>query len=279
MSQRLERRLDLLQTVMFLILLFAVVLFPAYWMGITAFKPNREMYQAATTLVVQHPTLENFANLFAQTKFLIQFRNSVVVATSTTVISVAISALGAYSLTRVRYRGRDLAAAAVFFTYLLPPTLLFIPMYLLFSQTGLLNTPAVLVLSYLTITVPFCTWMLKGYFHSIPRELEEAAFVDGCTRLQALRRIVIPLAAPGIASSALFAFTLAWNEYLYAFIFVSQDTMTTLPVGLSSLIMGDVFLWGQIMAGALVMSLPILTIYFFGQRYIIGGMTAGAVKG
>ena len=278
MSLTFERRLGEAQRAILLAIILLLVLFPTYWMVITSVKTNREMYKASSILWVQSPTLSNFVELFTKTHFLAQLWNSIVVSVSSTVVAVAISALGAYSLTRLRFPGRGAAGGAIFFAYLLPPALLFIPLYLLFNRIGLLDTLIALVLSYLTITVPFCTWVLRGYFMSIPRELDEAALVDGCTRLQSLRHVVIPLAAPGVATAAIFAFTLAWNEYLYAFVFTSRAETTTATVGLTMLIMGDVFLWGQIMAGAVVMSLPILFLYIVAQRYVITGMTAGAVK-
>jgi multiple sugar transport system permease protein len=248
-------------------------------MLLTSIKPNREMFEADNILWIRRPTFENFIQLIRETLYLKQFRNSIMVTVVSTVTALLVSVPAAYSLTRLRYPGRRVASGLIFFFYLVPPILLMIPMYLLFIRIRLINTPFVLMLSYLTLTVPFCTWMLKGYFQSIPMDLEEAALVDGCNRIQALRMIVVPLAAPGIMTSAIFAFTLAWNEYLYAYIFVSSGEMTTLPVGLSKLIVGDVVLWGQIMAGSAVMSLPILFVYILGQRYIISGMTAGAVKG
>lgn len=278
-SQRQQARMVSVQNAAVIVAILAIVLVPLYWMLLTAIKPNSELYHPSSLLWVRNPTLAHFQELFTTTPFLIQARNSLMVASIATVVTTITSTLAAYSLARLNYPGRSVAAAAVFFSYLVPPTLLFIPMYSMWAGAGLINTPWVLVLSYLTLTVPFCTWMLRGYFHTIPRDLEEAARVDGCSRLQTLWLIVVPLAAPGIVASALFAFTLAWNEYLYAFIFTSQATVTTAPVGLASLIMGDVFLWGQIMAGAVVMAIPILLIYVFGQRFIVGGMTAGAVKG
>ena len=279
MNSRVSRRIGRVGVFGWLAVILLTVLFPIYWMVVTALKPAGEMYVAQAILWVPHPTLKNFSDLLSQTSFLQQMRNSAIVALTSTVVGVLLSTLAAYSLTRVHYRGRNVISAGIFFSYLLPPTLLFIPMYVVFDQLRLLNQLPALMVAYLSITVPFCTWMLKGYFLSIPVDLEEAALVDGCSRLQALRRILMPLAAPGVAASSIFAFTLAWNEYLYALVFLSGVSKTTLPVGLSSLIYGDVFLWGQIMAGAVIMSFPILAVYIVGQRYVISGMTAGAIKG
>jgi len=276
---RMRRYIRTIQISIFLAIILLIVLFPVYWMLLTSIKPNREMFEADNILWIRRPTFENFIELIRDTLYLTQFRNSVMVAVVSTVMALLVSVPAAYSLTRLRYPGRRVASGLIFFFYLVPPILLMIPMYLLFIRIRLINTPFVLMLSYLTLTVPFCTWMLKGYFQGIPMDLEEAALVDGCNRIQALRMIIVPLAAPGIMTSAIFAFTLAWNEYLYAYIFVSSGEMTTLPVGLSKLIVGDVVLWGQIMAGSVVMSIPILFVYILGQRYIISGMTAGAVKG
>lgn len=279
MGLRLRRQLRLLQVALYLFFILVLILFPTYWMALTSLKSQGEIYQAGNPLWIQQPTLENYVAMFTDDLFLAQYRNSLIVSVVSVTVTLVVSTLAAYSMTRLRYPGRNFAGGAIFFAYLVPPSLLFIPMYLMFGSAGLLDTPLVLVLSYLTLTVPFATWMLRGYFQTIPRELEDAALVDGCTRLGALRRVVMPLAAPGITASAIFTFTLSWNHYLYAFVLVNRADRTTLPVGISQLIVGDVILWGQIMAGAVMMSLPVLVIYVFGQRYIVSGMTAGAVKG
>jgi multiple sugar transport system permease protein len=192
---------------------------------------------------------------------------------------VSLSTFAAYSLSRLRYPGRRWLSNAAFLVYLFPSTLLFIPIYVLLSDMKMLDNFVALVAVYLTFTIPFSIWLLKAYFLSIPMELEDAAMVDGATRFQSMVRVVLPLAAPGIAAASIYAFTLSWNEYLYAFILLSDSEKFTLAPGLTKLIFGDVFLWGMIMAGGFLMSLPVLLIYFFAQRYIVAGLAAGAVKG
>ncbi|HEX6500849.1 MAG TPA: carbohydrate ABC transporter permease [Micromonosporaceae bacterium] len=278
-TMKAERRGSAVRSGVVLALILIGVLLPVYWMVLTSIKPNSELYDAKSIMVVHHPTATHYVDLFATTDFARQLVNSFVVATSATVITVVVGTLGAYSIAHLRYRGRSTAAAGIFFAYLVPPTLLLIPLYTVFAQLDILNRWAGLILAYLTLTVPFCTWMLRGYLQNVPWELEEAAMVDGCGRLRALRSVVLPLIAPGLTAGALFSFTLAWNEYLYAFVFTNKSTAATAPVGLASLVLGDVFLWGQIMAGAVVTAIPILLIYLFGQRFVVGGLTAGAVKG
>ena len=170
-------------------------------------------------------------------------------------------------------------ASSIFFVYLIPGTLTLIPLYVFMNQLGLLNSLAVLIVASLAFTIPFCTWMLKGYFTTIPMELEDAALIDGCSRLQALYHVILPLAAPGIVASGIFAFTLSWNEFLLPLLFNSKHELWTLPVGIQSLMYGDVFMWGEIMMGAFLMSIPVLILYTVSQRFVVTGLTAGAVKG
>lgn len=277
-SRKLRRRVQQVVVFILLGLVLLVVLFPIYWMLLTAVKPASELYLPEPKLWTSQPSLNSLGSLFYRTPVPQQMRNSMSIASAVTLVSLMASAMGSYSLSRLRYPGRDFFAAAIFFTYLIPGSLLLIPLYTLFSGLGLLNSLHGIGLAYLSFSIPFCTWMLKGYFQSIPMDLEEAALVDGCTRLRALAFVILPLAAPGLVASAIFAFTLSWNEYLVAFVFNNKSTLMTLPVGLSSLIFGDVFLWGEIMSGATLMSIPVLILYFMAQRFIVTGLTAGAVK-
>ncbi len=191
-----------------------------------------------------------------------------------------LGAFGAYSLSRLRYPGRDLIGGGIFAVYLLPVQLLVVPLYFLMSTLNLLATPSyALIVSYLAFTVPFCVWMLKGYFDTIPVELEEAALIDGASRLKALFLVVLPLAAPGLVAAAILTFSLAWNEFLFALVFTSGPKTMTAPVGLQLLASADVFLWDQLMSAAVLMSLPVGALYVFAQRYVVSGLTAGAVKG
>ncbi len=264
------------------ILAFLVVmLFPFYWMTITAFKSNEELFQNyGNPLVVLKPTLEHFRYLFTQTHFLNWSVNTTVVAFASTAISLFCSILAGYSLARLRYRGANTIGWSIFVTYLVPPSLLFLPLAYVIRELHLFNNLWSLILTYPTFLIPFCSWLLIGYFRSIPKELEESAMVDGATRIQAMTRIVVPLALPGILSAGLFAFTLSWNEYLYSLIFMNSDTAKTIPVGVtSSLVRGDFFFWGELMAGALLGSVPVAVLYSFFVDYFVSGMTAGAVKG
>ncbi|MDP9470807.1 MAG: carbohydrate ABC transporter permease [Chloroflexota bacterium] len=256
-----------------------IALFPIYFMTITAFHPPSLSFSSKPTLFSTDLSLTAFRELLRQYPFLTWMRNSLLIAVLSTVFAVSVSTFAAYSLSRLRYPGRRFLSSAVFLVYLFPSTLLFIPIFILLSDLRLLNSFAGLIAVYLTFTIPFSVWMLKAYFLNIPRDLEDAALVDGATRWQAMTRVVLPLARPGIAAAAIYAFTLAWNEYLYAFTLLSDSAKFTLAPGMTKLVFGDVFLWGMIMAGGFLMSLPILLLYFFAQRFLVAGLTAGSVKG
>jgi len=274
-QQRIAHTLGLL--LMGFVLL--VVLFPIYWMLLTGFKPAKEIYKLPIKLYTANPTLENARNLMKVTPFLTQLRNSITVAFVAVSIAVVAAALAGYSLSRLEFPGRDFMASAVFFTYLIPGTMTLIPLYVMLARMGLLNSLHCLVIAYLAGALPFSVWMLKGYFSTIPMELENAALIDGCNRLQALYKVILPLAGPGIVSCAIFTFTLSWNQYMLPMIFNNTENLWTLPVGLAGLVYGDVFLWGEIMSGAFLMSIPVLALYVLGQRFVVSGLTAGAVKG
>jgi len=256
-----------------------IALFPPYFMAITAFHPPSLSFSRTPTLFSTDLSLRAFTELFSKYPYLTWMGNTTLVAVSSTIFSVTVATLAAYSLSRLRYPGRNGLSSAVFFVYLFPSTLLFIPMFIVLNSLHMLDWLPALVAVYLTFSVPFSTWLLKAYFLTIPRELEDAAMVDGATRWQSLVFIVMPLATPGIAVACIYSFTLAWNEYLYAFTLLSDQTKFTLATGLTKLISGDVFLWGMIMAGGVLMSAPLLVLYFVAQRYIVAGLSAGAVKG
>ncbi len=262
-----------------LIVVLIIVLFPIYWMLLTGIKPKSELYLPDPKLYTLNPTLDNARSLFRRTPFLIQMKNSLMVSTVTTSVSIIVGALAGYSISRLRYPGRNFLGSAFFFVYLIPGMLTLIPLYVLMSKLGMLNSLGVLMLAYLGAGVPFTIWVLKGYFTTIPYEMEDAALVDGCNRLTALFRVILPLSAPGLVACAIFAFTLSWNEYLLAMLFNNTKDLWTLPVGLAGLVYGDVFLWGEIMIGAFLMSIPVLVLYIAAQRYVVTGLTAGAVKG
>src|SRR5229473_1180181 len=260
-----------------LLLLLLVTLFPFYWMAVTSFKSASELFDfSVSPLWVRDPTLAWYQHLFTQTNFPRWALNTAIVA----LISLFCSVLAGYSLARLRYRGADSIGWGIFVTYLVPPTLLFLPLTFVIRELHLFNNLWSLILTYPTFLIPFCTWMLMGFFKGIPRELEEAALVDGATRIQAMLRIAIPLAVPGILAAALFAFTLSWNEFLYSLIFLNDSLVKTIPVGVTQeLIHGDEFFWGELMAAALLGSVPVAVLYSFFVDYFVAGMTAGAVKG
>jgi multiple sugar transport system permease protein len=266
-------------------LLFLVfVLLPFYWMAITSFKQDRNIFdpKANPFWFNMAPTLKHYINLINpdKTDFLIWMQNSLMVAALVTVISVTIGIMAGYSLARLRYKGAETIGASVFITYLVPPALLFLPLAHVIGQLGLMETRWAMVLSYPTFLVPFCTWLLMGYFRTIPKEIEECALVDGCTRIKALLRIVLPVAIPGIITAALFSFTLAWGEYLYSITFVTDSYEKTIPSAVvGELIRGDVYHWGGLMAGALLGSVPIALVYVIFLDYYVSGLTAGATKG
>jgi len=258
-----------------------ITLFPFYWMTITSFKSNTELLDTSRNpMFVLEPTLYHYKYLLSESHFFQWLLNTTVVAVASTAISLVCSLPAAYALARLRFRGADAIGWGVFITYLVPPTLLFLPLALLIKTFGLSNNLLSLIVTYPTFLIPFATWLLIGYFKSIPRELEESALVDGATRLQAMVRIVMPLALPGILSAGMFAFTLSWGEFLYSLIFISDTQLKTLPVGVvQELIRGDDFFWGQLMAAALLASIPVALLYSFFVEYFVAGMTAGAVKG
>ena len=255
-------------------------LFPFYWMLITSIKPNRELYnQKIMPLVVHQPTLKHYIDLLTETNFLTWTYNTMLVAVVTTVISVVLGTMIAYPLARLRFPGAAVVAIGVAATYLVPQPLLFIPMADIINRLELGNTLTAVMLTYPTLLIPFSAWLLMGYFKSVPRELEEAARIDGASRWQAMTRIVLPLCTPGLLSAGIFAFTLAQNEFLYALIFLAKSEVRTVPIGVvTELIRGDVFYWGQLMAGALLGSIPVAIIYSFFVDYYVAGLTAGAVK-
>jgi multiple sugar transport system permease protein len=259
-------------------------LFPFYWMAITALRPDSELYHTwrqanAAPFWTLEPTLEHVKGLLQTTAFPQWLWNTMLIAIVSTVISLVCGMFAGYALARLRFRGSEFLGTAIFITYLVPQTLLFIPLADIIRNMQLGNTPWALMLTYPTILIPFCTWLLMGYFKTIPRELEECARIDGATRFGAMVRIIFPVAVPGILSAGIFAFTLSWNEFIYALVFMSSAEQKTVPVGVvSELIRGDIFFWGQLMAGALLGSVPVALVYSFFVEYYVTGLT-GSVKG
>ena len=263
------------------LLLFAVVLlFPFYWMVLTAIKPNGQLlnYSKYNPLWVHNATLDHFKYLLLHTDFPIWLATSMFVCLVATAVSLAVSVMAAYAIQRIRFSGSGAVGNLIFLAYVVPPSILFIPLAQVVINMNLYDSRWAMVVTYPTFLIPFCTWLLMGYFKSIPYELEEVALMDGASRFQILRRIVLPLAGPGLISAGIFAFTLSWNDFLYALTFISSENKKTVPVAtLTNLVQGDVYQWGPLMAAALLGSLPVVIFYSFFVRHYVAGMT-GAVK-
>jgi multiple sugar transport system permease protein len=263
-----------------LICFLIILLFPFYWMGVTAFKPDAELldYKHNNPFFIQHATLANIRKLLFDTDYPRWLMTTMGVAVGATALSLFSSVLAAYAIQRLRFRGSTTVGLLIYLAYLVPPSILFIPLATMVFQLGLFDSPFALVLTYPTFLIPFCTWLLIGYFKSIPYELEECALIDGATRLQILRRITLPLAVPGLISAGIFAFTLSWNEFIYALAFIQSSENKTVPVAiLTELVTGDVYQWGALMAGSLLGSLPVAIFYSFFVEYYVSSLT-GAVK-
>jgi multiple sugar transport system permease protein len=257
-----------------------ILLFPFYWMTVTAFKPNAELYNFTehNPFWITSPTLDHIYLLLFKTSYPRWLWTTMLVAVCATVLSLVASTLAAYAIQRLRFQGSQYVGLAIYLAYLVPPSILFIPLATMVVQLGLFDTPFALILTYPTFLIPFCTWLLIGYFKSIPYELEECALIDGATRLQILRQITLPLAIPGLISAGIFSFTLSWNEFIYALAFIQSSENKTVPVAiLTELVTGDVYQWGALMAGALLGSLPVAIFYSFFVDYYVSSLT-GAVK-
>jgi multiple sugar transport system permease protein len=260
-------------------ILAVIVLFPFYWMIVTSLKSEDQMRSLVSMFWPSPVIFDNYRQLLSKTEFVSWYGNSVIVSIASTSVATAIGTIGAYALARLKFLGRGFMASATLITYLVPPSILFIPLYAQIKNIGLSNSLWGLVATYPSFTVPFVTWLLMGYFESIPEELEESAMIDGATRFGAFYRIVLPLAAPGVLAASLYAFTQAWNEFLYSLVFITDGRLRTLPVGLASFITGDVYGWGYLMAGAVLTTVPVIAAYMYLQKYMVEGLTAGSVKG
>ena len=257
-----------------------VLLFPFYWMTLTTFKPNEELYdyKQYNPFLIHSPTLQNVKKLLFDTDYPQWLATTMGVAFAATALSLFASVLAAYAIQRLRFKGSEWVGLGIYLAYLVPPSILFIPLAAVIVQFGLYDSPLALILTYPTFLVPFCTWLLIGYFKSIPYELEECAMIDGATRLQILRKVTLPLAVPGLISAGIFAFTLSWNEFIYALAFIQSSEKKTVPVAvLTQLVQGDDYQWGALMAGALLGSIPVALLYSFFVDYYVSSLT-GAVK-
>jgi multiple sugar transport system permease protein len=255
------------------------ILAPIYWVIITAFKSNLQMTSRASLLWPTPWTSDQFFNLLEANPFGTWFRNTLVVAAVSTVVAVGLAAFAAYALARLRFRGGPSITSAVLLTYVMPGALLFIPLYQIVSKLHLIDNLGALFLTYPTFTLPFASWFLMSYFRGIPLELEEAAMTDGATRLQAFRLIILPLAKPALLAVGLFTLTNAWNEFLFAFVFLTDEKLKTLPLGLQQMIVGDIVPWGQLSAASILVSVPVVLMYTYAQRFLVEGLSVGAVKG
>ena len=278
----LRRRVGMIGAYVGLLPYLGFALFPFYWMLLTSLRSNAEIYDVThlSFLVQKGTTLQHYVSLLTRTQFPVWFWNSLLVSVVATAISVVISTAAAYGLVRIPFRGSAAFSIGIFVTYLVPPTLLFIPLSRVVTGLGLSDSRFSLIVTYPTFIVPFCTWLLMSYFATIPKELEECAIVDGATRWQALVKIVLPVALPGVVTATLFSFTLAWGELIYAMTFIASGARKTLTAGtVAELIRGDVFYWGPLMAGALLASVPIVIAYGFLMDYYVSGLVSGATKG
>ena len=277
--RRLTGRIgDVLSYLLLGALLFAL-LFPFYWVVITAFKSNEQMRTFQSVFWPSPWTLEHFEFMLTRTDFPRWFLNTIQVAAVTCVVSVLVGALGAYALVRLRWRGARILSTVILFTYLMPTVMMFIPLYQIFTELRLINSLGALMLAYPTFGLPFATWLLMGYYRSLPRELEEAALTDGANHFQAFWQIILPLMKPALMAVGLFAITGAWDEFLFAFVFITSESLRTLPVGLGMLVIGDIFPWGQLFAASIMTTIPVVILYAFAQRYMVQGLSAGSVKG
>jgi multiple sugar transport system permease protein len=276
--ESLPRRLITLYLPLFIILV--VLLFPFYWMGLTSIKPDEQLIDMDkyNPFWVVHPTFKHISKLLFETEYPRWLWNTMYVAVGATTLSIIASVLAAYAIVRLRFKGADAAGVLIFFAYLVPPSILFIPLASVIQAYGLFDSPLSLILVYPTLLIPFSTWLLMGYFKTIPYELEECALIDGASRWQILIKIVVPLAIPGLISAFIFSFTLCWNEFIYALTFLQSTPNKTVPVAIvNEFVDGDIYKWGSLMAGALVGSLPLVILYAFFVEHYVSAMT-GAVK-
>ena len=278
MSPRMSRVVSVAPSALVVLFLMLFVSLPLYSMVVTAVKTDREIYDDFTYLPKQPSTVQFERVIFGE-RFIVNLRNSMIVATTSTVVAVAMSVLAAFAVVRLRFTGRIWIARIILFKYLLPTSLIYIPLFLVVNSLGLTNTLQSLIFTYLSFSIPFATWLMMGYFRGIPPELEEQAMIDGCSRLGAMVRVLLPVAAPGVVAASIFTFTGAWNEFLLALVFISRPDLQTVPVKLAGMIVGDQYVWGMIMAGAILASVPVIALYFLAQRFVVAGLAAGAVKG
>ncbi|MBN2979908.1 MULTISPECIES: carbohydrate ABC transporter permease [Cohnella] len=273
-----KSRIQLVVTYVALAMLLVIALFPLYWMLNTSFKSQGEIYNMVPSFWPKEFTWSAYEKLITEKNFLVNIKNSLIVALVVSFFSIVVSVLAAYAIAKLRFRGKRLISNGILYAYLMPRAVLFIPLYMLISSIGANDSLFGLLLIYPTITIPYATWMLISYFKSIPDEIEEAAMIDGCSRTRTLLNIIFPLSAPGIAATFIFAFTLCWSEYLYALVVITDSADKTITLGLSDMIVGDVFAWGPLMGGSMIASIPVVIMYLMTSKYMVSGMTVGGVK-
>lgn len=268
------------KTIIYAIVIVGLIwtLFPVYWMVKTSFTPSAQMYEAKPHLIPTQPTMQHYKDLFGKTEFMTNIKNSLIVSLLATVVSLIISIFGSYSLTRLQFRGKNFVLKSIIVCYLMPAAVLFIPMYVLVSKLGFADNKYGLLIIYPTFIMPYCCYMLLSYFKAIPGALEEAALIDGCTRMQTLRKIVLPIAAPGIAVVASFAFTMSWNEFLYALVVTTSPSQLTAMIGIASFKFSDSFIWGLLMSSSVIATIPAIILYLGAQSFVIGGLADGGAK-
>lgn len=276
----MNKKLKLMKvlSILFVMLCLIVSMFPIYWMLNTSLKGQAEIYSKIPTMIPKKINFDNYIYLYKETPFLGALKNSFLVALCSSIFSIFVAYPASYAVSRVKFRGRNMMTKSILYTYLIPTSVLYIPLFMLVSKMGLTNSIWGLMLIYPTFTLPYVAWMLIPHVSSIPVEIEEAAKVDGCNRLGSMYRIVFPLTLPGIISTFIFAFSMCWGEYLYALVNVSDTAMKTFPLVISGLIYGDIYPWGQIMAGAITACVPILIVYMLASNFLVGGVTSGGVK-
>lgn len=277
--RRLTRRWGTIGAYVTLAVLIVFLLFPFFWVVATSFKGVPQIQQGKSPFMPSPWTIENYRSMLVDTQFPRWFWNTIQVAAVSTVLSVSVASLGAYALVRLKWRGQGFVQTAILFTYLMPTVLLFLPLYQIFTDLKLINSLGALMLAYPTFGLPFACWLLMGYYRSIPKELEEAAMIDGANHFQCFVRIILPLTLPALLAVALFSVTSSWNEFLLAFVLVQPESSWTLPIGLGNMVVGDIYPYGQMFAASVMTAIPVIVIYMFAQRFMIAGLTAGSVKG
>lgn len=273
-GKRIFRYFNLL----FIIVCLLVSLFPIYWMLNTSLKTQGEIYRQIPTLIPQSPTLDAYKYLYTGTEFLTSLKNSLLIALSVATFSILVAFPVSYAVARIKFKGRNFLTKSILITYLIPASVLYIPLYMFVSSLKLTNSIYGLMLIYPTFTLPYVAWMLIPQVGSVPYEIEEASIIDGCNRLQSMVKIVFPLSFSGVVSTFIVSFSMSWGEYLYALVNISSSDQKTFPLVISGLIFGDIYPWGQIMAGAITACVPILLIYIIASNFVVGGVTAGGVK-